>query len=111
MNSRSWSTNSGQPTLLTGELLRIFERALQNEPGDGIDVDRSDFTSEAHRFEWDRAAAGERIEHARRASSISLADFIAEELKIGARFASPMQDSAYRLLAFNLDAIAGDVFL
>src|SRR5438132_11698936 len=78
-----------QRTLLPGELLRIFERAFQDEPGDGVDVDCSDFTSEAHRFERDRAAAGERIEHARRASSISLADFIAKELQIGARFAPP----------------------
>src|SRR5581483_3868231 len=89
----------GQRALLAGELLRIFERALEDEPGDRVDVDRGDFASQAHRFERDRAAAGERVEHARGASAVGFADFVAEELKIGAGFASPMENAADGLLA------------
>ena len=100
-----------QRASLSGELLRIFERALEDEPGDRVDIDRRDFASKAHRFERDRAAAGERIEHARDASAVGFADFVAEKLQVGVGFASPMEDAADGLLALDFDALAGDVFL
>jgi hypothetical protein len=86
--------------------LRIFERAFEYEPGDRADIDRGDFESKTHRFERDRAAAGERIEHARGAPAISLANFISKELDVGTGLTSPMEDATDGLLPLDLDRLA-----
>jgi hypothetical protein len=49
---------------LPGELLRIFEGAFEDKPGDRVDVDCGDFSSKPHGFQRDRAAADKGIEHA-----------------------------------------------
>jgi len=99
----------GQRSLLPGELLRIFERAFEDEPGDGIDIDRGDVATQTHRFERDRAPAGERIEHSRGAATIGLANFVPEELQVGTRLAPPMENAADGLLALDFDRLALDL--
>ena len=106
MNSGIAEHEIGQRAFLTGELLRIFEGALEDEPGDRVDIDRGYFASKAHRFERDRAAAGEWIEHARGAAPVRLADFLTDGLKVRTRLASPMENAADGLLALDLDRLA-----
>src|SRR5690606_35232209 len=96
---------------LAGELLRVFQRALQDEPGDRIDVDRRHLAAETHGLQRDRAAARERIEHLRRPPAIGLADFLSEPVEIGTVLPAPMQDSALGLALADLDRPSADLLL
>src|SRR5205807_9851727 len=100
---------SGQRAGLSGELLRVFQRAFEDEPGDRVDVDRRCLTAEPHRLQGDRAATGKRVEHLRRAPAISLADFLAEPIEVGAAFAPPMQDAAAGFAFALLDNLPVDL--
>src|SRR6516162_2026447 len=91
----------GQRSGLASELLRVFERAFQNEPGDRIDVDRRHLAAEAHRLQRDCAAAGERVEHLWRATVIGFTDLAPEPVEIGPALTPPMQYAAARF-AFAL---------
>ncbi|MGO9799929.1 MAG: hypothetical protein ACLPQ0_10750 [Candidatus Binatus sp.] len=97
--------------LLPRKLLRIFQRALEKEPRDRVDVDCGDFASEPHRFERNSAAASEGIEHARGAPAVGFANLVAEILEVGVGFASPMQDAADGLLALDVNRFARNLFL
>ena len=99
----------GQRAGLPGELLRVFERAFEDEPGDRVDVDRRRLAAEPHRLQRDRTPAGERVEHPRRPPAIGLADLLPEPVEIGTALAPPMQDAAARLALALLDRLAVDL--
>ena len=63
----------GQRAGLPGELLRVLQRAFEDEPGDGVDVHGRGLAAQPHGLQRDRAAAGERVEHLGRPAAVSLA--------------------------------------
>ena len=89
-----------QGSLLTSELLRVLERALQDEPRDRVDVDGSHFASQAHRFKWNSTASRERVENPRGTAVVGPTYLFAEEINASFvfRFAPPVQDSSDCLL-------------
>ena len=99
----------GQRPCLSGKLLRVVQRALEDEPSDRVDIHRRRLAAEPHRLEWDRAAAGERIQHFGRAAAIRLANFPPEPVEIGVVLAPPMQDAADGLLLHLLDGPPTDL--
>src|SRR5262245_42901490 len=62
-----------QRPFLAGKLLRIFQRAFQNEPRHRIQIGGRHFATEPHRFEWDCSAAGKWVEHFRRTTAVGFA--------------------------------------
>ena len=90
MKSRSRSANSGNGRVSPASC-RV-ERALQNEPGDRIDVDGRDLAAERHRLQRDRAATCERIEHPRRAATVDVANPRAKPVEILSVLPLPVQN-------------------
>ena len=104
----------GEGPLLPGQLLRVFERAFQDEPGNRVDVDGRGLAAQPHGLQRDGPTARERIEHLGRTAAISLTDFIAKPLKVFdiLRLALPVQDAALGLLLDPLDRLPiGHLFL
>ena len=88
---------------LPAQQLRIVERAAEDEPRHRIDVRRHRLAPEPHRFQRDRPAPRERVQHPWRPPPERLPDLRPEPRKLPAVLASPMEDSAPGLL---LHAIA-----
>src|SRR5207248_317358 len=86
--------------LLAGELLRVLERALQDEPRHRVDVDGGYLTAQTHGFKRNRAAAGKWIENTRCPTAIGFADLLAEvlDVRLVLSFAAPVKDPADGLL-------------
>src|SRR5579871_822624 len=95
----------------TCQLLGVFERALEDEPSHRIDVHRCDFAAEPHRFEWNGAAARERIQDFRRTPAVSLTNFISEPIDIGAGLATPPQNPAASFALAIFDRPASELLL
>src|SRR5687767_14139875 len=93
---------------LSAQLLRVFQRALEDEPGDRIDVNRRDLAAQAHGFQRVRSTARKGIEYARGTAAVSLADLLAEPFErlriLGLALA--MQDAALGFLFDPLDSAA-----
>jgi hypothetical protein len=98
----------GQRPRLPGELLRVFQRAFEDEPGDRVDVDGGGLTSQPHRLQRNGAAAREGVEHSGRPAAVGFLDLIAEPLeRLGVfRFATPMQDAPFGLLFLAFDDLS-----
>ena len=97
-----------QRASLPGQLLRVLQRALENEPGDRVDVHRRGLTPQPHRLQRNRPAAGERVEHPRRTTAVSLLYLLPEPLeRLGVlRFPAPVKDAALGLFLDPLDRLA-----
>jgi hypothetical protein len=87
---------------LAGELLRVLQGALEDEPGHRVDIDRRHIAAQAHRFQGDRAATGERVQHLGGTAAIGLADLLPEPVQIRSRLAPPVQDPAFGLPGVDL---------
>ena len=90
-----------------------MQGAPQDEPRDGIQVRCGDLAPEPHRFQGNRPASGEGIEHPGRASSERIANLLSKPRQLGRRFTAPVENAADRLfllaaLALLLDDIARD---
>ena len=83
--------------LLTRHQLRIVQGAAQDEPRHGIQIRGGDLTTQPHRFQRDRSAAGERIEHLGSATIERLANSVPQLAKLVARLPSPVQHAPHGL--------------
>ena len=79
----------GQWPGLAGQPLRVFEGALEDEPGHRVDVHGRHLAPETHRFEGNRAAAREGVEDLGRPAAVGLADLGAEPLQVRALSPGP----------------------
>ena len=84
----------GQGTSLSSEPLWVFKGALEDEPGDGVDVHGGHLAAQSHGFEGDGAAAREGVQHLGGASAVGLANLVAEPLEVWAVLAPPVEDAA-----------------
>ena len=91
---------------LTGELLRVFEGALEDEPGHRVDVHGHHLAPETHRFQGNGTAAGEGVQHLGCLPTVRLADLGAKPLQVRAALPPPVEDAAVRLLLHPLDHAA-----
>ena len=91
---------------LAGQLLRVFEGALEDEPGHRVDVHGRHLAAEAHRFERNRAAAREGVQHLGRPAAVCLADLVAKPFEVRPFLPPPVQDAALGLLLDPLDHAA-----
>ena len=82
----------------SGESLRIFKRALEDEPRHRIDVDRGHVAPQTHPFEGNRASASERIQHSRCPPAEGLANLVPKPLQILVALPAPVKDPARSLL-------------
>ena len=82
----------------SGESLRIFKRALEDEPRHRIDVDRGHVAPQTHPFEGNRASASERIQHSRCPPAEGLANLLPKPLQILVALPAPVKDPARSLL-------------
>ena len=89
---------------LPGQQPRIVEGAAEDEPRHRIDVRRHRLAPEPHRFQRDRPAARERVQHPRRPPSERLTDLRPEPRKLPTVLAPPMEDPAPGLLLHALAA-------
>ena len=99
----------GQRPCLSGKLPRVVQCALEDEPGDRVDVHRRHLAAEPHRLQRDRASTGKRIQHLGRAAAIRLANFLPEPVEIGAVLAPPMENPADGLLLHLLRSPPADL--
>ena len=84
----------GQRTSLAGEPLGVLQGALEDEPGNRVDVHGRDLAAQSHGFKGDGAAAGEWVQHPGGASAVGLADLVAEPLDVRAALPAPVEDAA-----------------
>src|SRR5207237_6259739 len=77
--------------------LRILQCAFEDKPSHRVDIDGSDFATEPHRFQGNRATARERIEDFGSTPTVSLADSLTEPVQVFAVLSSPVQDTALSL--------------
>ena len=99
-----------QRPCLPCELVRIVQRATQNEPSHRIEIGSGCLAPEPHRLQRNRPAACERIQYARCPSFERLPDFLAKVSEfrraIFLALAAPVQNSAASLLLHSFAARA-----
>ena len=81
-----------------------MKRAAQDEPRHRVDVRRHRLAPEPHRFQRNRPAPRERVEHPRGPSPERLPDLLPEPRKLPAVLAPPVEDPAPSLLLHPLAA-------